>query len=459
MTNAQLPAGLIERMLGKAPHDWSEGDLVDLFLDRRIRLVSLMHVGGDGWLKTLDFVPGSLSHLRDVLSGGERADGSSLFRGLGIVPGASDIVLRPRPETAFLDPFSEIPTLVLICDHLGRDGMPLPQSPATIVERAHERLRREAGVDLWALGEVEFFLGRRRGEGDIYGANDRGYHASSPFVFGEGLRRKAIALLAEIGAPVKYAHGEVGYIEAGDEQHAIWEQHEVELALAPLPTAARWVVLAQWVLRNLAHRSDMLCSFAPVVREGHAGNGLHFHLSPVMAGAHRGVRDEAGALRPEARWLIAGLVQLGGALMAFGNRAETSFLRLSQGKEAPQSICWGEFDRRALIRLPIVPMTRDGREVGPATVEFRLPDGSAHPYLLLAGLAQAMLQGRDTADLDALLEATSVAGGAGRGARSAAVPRHPREVAEALAAHRGGLQAGGVFPDVLIDEVLARLGA
>jgi glutamine synthetase len=180
----------------------------------------------------------------------------------------------------------------------------------------------------------------------------------------------------------------------------------------------------------------------------------------VVGGVHRCVRDEAGAFRPEARWLIAGLVQFGGALMAFGNRAETSFLRLSQGKEAPQSICWGEFDRRALIRLPIVPVTRDGREVGPPTVEYRLPDGSAHPYLLLAGVAQAMLQGRDTADLDALLEATAVAAGASRAAtRAAPVPRHPREVAEALAAHRGGLQAGGVFPDVLIDEVLARLGA
>ncbi len=64
--------------------------------DRGIRVLSLMHVGGDGWLKTLDFVPRDVAHLTDVLSGGERADGSSLFGDLGIPVGASDIVMRPR---------------------------------------------------------------------------------------------------------------------------------------------------------------------------------------------------------------------------------------------------------------------------------------------------------------------------------------------------------------------------
>jgi glutamine synthetase len=454
-----LPAGLVERFLGKPPSEWTEGDLVDLVFDRGIRLVSLMHVGGDGWLKTLDFVPRGLSHLKDILSGGERADGSSLFKGLGIPPGASDIVLRPRLNTAFLDPFSEMPALVLLCGHHGRDGEPLPQSPATILRRAHERLRRETGTELWALGEIEYFLGKRPAEGDIYGADDRGYHASSPFVFGEPLRRKAMAVLAEIGVPIKYGHSEVGYIEAREPDPVIWEQHEIELALAPLPEAARSVVLTQWVLRNLAHRSGMLCNFAPIVREGHAGNGLHFHLSPVSDGRHVAIRNAEGALAAEAKWLIAGLVTLGASLMAFGNRAQGSFVRLSQGKESPRAIYWGDFDRRALIRLPIVPKTADGRIVSPSTVEFRLPDGSAHPYLLLAGVAQAMLHGRATERIDDLIESASAAGARGSAGPVSPVPRHPREIAEALIAGRAALESGGVFPPVLIDEVLARLGS
>ena len=450
-----LPAGVVERIIGKAPSSWTEGDLVDLVFDRGIRLISLMHVGGDGWLKTLDFVPRGLTHLKDVLSGGERADGSSLFKGIGIRPGASDVVLRPRLDTAFLDPFSDLPTLVLLCGHRGRDGQPLPQSPATVLRRAHERLSREAGVELHALGEVEYFLGKRRTESDMYGADDRGYHASSPFVFGEGLRRKAMAVLAEIGVPIKYGHSEVGYIEARDPDPVVWEQHEIELSLSPLPEAARWVVLTQWVLRNLAHRAGMMCSFAPIVREGHAGNGLHFHLSPVVDGRHVEIRGDGGGLAPEAKWLIAGLVRLGASLMAFGNRVDGSFVRLSQGKETPRAITWGDYDRSALIRLPIVPRTADGRSVSAGTVEFRLPDGSAHPYLLLAGVAQAMLVGRSAEGLDDLIKSASAARTDALSASQ--VPRHPREVAEALAAGRASLESGGVFPSDLIDDMLARL--
>ncbi len=454
-----LPAGVLERMIGKAPADWSVRDLVDLVSERGIRLVSLMHIGGDGWLKTLDFVPRGVCHLEDILSGGERADGSSLFRGLGIPSGASDIVLRPRLETAFLDPFSEQPALVLLCGHRGRDGEPLPQSPSTILRRGYERLKAESGVDLHALGEVEYFLGKRRAESDIYGAADRGYHASSPFVFGEGLRRRAMVVLAEIGVPVKYAHSEVGYIEADESDPVLWEQHEIELALAPLPEAARSVALTQWVLRNLAHRAGLLCSFDPIVREGHAGNGLHFHLAPWTGEGHLDAHAPSGELRPEAKWLVAGLVRVGAALMAFGNRADGSFVRLSQGKESPRAIFWGAYDRSALVRLPIVARAADGRQIAPETVEFRLPDGSAHPYLLLAGVAQAMLEGRATAGLDALLEATS-AEKAKKGPRSTTpIPRTPSEVGEALAAARGALESGGVFPDALLEAVLSQLAS
>jgi glutamine synthetase len=61
----------------------------------------------------------------------------------------------------------------------------------------------------------------------------------------------------------------------------VWEQHEIELWLRPLPEAADAVVLTQWVLRNLAQRAGMLCSFAPMARKGHAGSGLHFHFVPA----------------------------------------------------------------------------------------------------------------------------------------------------------------------------------
>jgi len=447
-----LPSGDLERMFGKPPSEWTADDLVDLVKERRIRLISLMHMGGDGVLKTLDFVPRSISHLLDVIHGGERADGSSLFPGTGLKTDASDIVLRPRIDRAFLDPFSPHPTLALLCGHRGRDGEPLPQSPDTVVRRAYERLQEEHGVTLQALGEVEYFLGRRASKTDIWGREERGYHATSPFTFGESLRRRALQIIAGIGIPVKYGHSEVGHIEAGEDREEIWEQHEIELGLAPLPEAADAIALTAWVLRNLAMRENMLLSFEPIVRVGHAGSGMHVHFSPVVDGVHCGghMADD-GELHDQAKWLIAGLTRLGGALMAFGNRVEGSFIRLQQGKEAPNLVTWGEFDRKALIRLPVVAMTPDGKRVSPPTVEFRLPDGSAHPHFLLAGVAQAVVLGANLENLDAILAETSAARAKVQPGGVTPVPKNRIEVATAARAARAALEAGGVFPPGLMD--------
>jgi glutamine synthetase len=449
------PACRLTRLIDKPSDQWTVDDLVGVVGAFGIRLVSLMHVGGDGWLKTLDFVPRDLSHLREVLSFGERADGSSLFGSLGVQVTASDVVLRPRLSSAFVDPFASFPTLVVFCAHYGRDGAPLPESPDTILRKATGRLQAETGVELQALGEVEFFLGKRPDETDIYGATERGYHASSPFVFGEPLRRRAMVMLSEIGIPVKYGHSEVGYIQPDEVDARIWEQHEIELALQPLPKAADSVLVAQWLVRNLAHKAGWRCSFDPILRKGHAGSGLHFHLSPVIGGVHQPhTRD--GELDGVSRWLIAGLVQHAGALMAFGNRASNSFVRLLQAKEAPSKVTWGRYNRRALIRLPIVATDEAGRSVSPETVEFRLPDGSAHPHLLLAGIAQAMVAGRGIENIEALLEQTSALAQKGI---ALPVPRSFVEVADELRERRTTFEAAGVFPTHVIERTIDALAA
>jgi glutamine synthetase len=140
-----LPAGRLARLIGREPEEWTVDDLAGVVGILGIRLVSLMHVGGDGWLKTLDFAPRDVAHLREVLSYGERADGSSLFGAMGVPVTASDVVLRPRLSTAFVDPFATYPTLVVFCGHFGRTGAPLPESPDTIVRLAHDRLLAETG--------------------------------------------------------------------------------------------------------------------------------------------------------------------------------------------------------------------------------------------------------------------------------------------------------------------------
>jgi glutamine synthetase len=436
----------------------SEADLLVARARRAgIKLLALTHVGGDGTLRTLDIAPRDAAHFADLLEGGERADGSSLFKGSGISPQASDVLLRPRPQSVFLDPFSQQPTLMVLCSHAGRDGSPLPESPDTIVRRAYERLRHTRDIDLWAHGEVEFFLGHRRSDGESRAADEQGYHAASPFVAGQALRRKALALLADMGVPIKYGHSEVGYLADGDAEGWIWEQHEIELGLAPLPEAADAVVLTHWVLRNLAQEAGMRVSFAPILKEGHAGSGLHFHFSPRRHGREVAARKADGSFDEGAKWLLGSLVRFAPALMAFGNRTPESFTRLRQGKEAPNRVAWGEFDRLALVRIPVVATTKAGRVVTPPTIEFRLPDGSAHPHLLLAAVAQALAAGPEIPKLDDLLRKTSAPNVRKDPESAPQLPVTFAQIAEALAAARPVFGAGGVFPVSFLEAAETQL--
>eukprot|EP01086_Lenisia_limosa_P007115 TRINITY_DN26521_c0_g1_i1.p1 TRINITY_DN26521_c0_g1~~TRINITY_DN26521_c0_g1_i1.p1 ORF type:complete len:478 (+),score=186.90 TRINITY_DN26521_c0_g1_i1:29-1435(+) len=450
-----LPQGTIETSLNKKSCDWSADDLVDFFFKSELRVISLMHIGNDGWMKTLDFFVRSRDHCKAVLLGGERADGSSLFKNTGMGK-KSDMILRPRLDSAFVDPFGKVPGLCILCEHLNREGKPLPQSPDSILVKAIEHLRETTGVELHALGEVEYFLGKRPGECDTYADAERGYHATAPFIFGEDIRREACDILRQMGVPIKYCHGEVGHIAAAEDGIA-WEQHEIELALAPLRKAADAVILSEWVLRRLAYNNNMHVTFAPMVKLHHAGSGMHFHMSPVVNGKHIGNLTEDANGDPmkvskEAKWLIAGLVLAGGALMAFGNRVDDSFVRLTQGKEAPTSVSWGWFDRHALVRLPIQPFSADDKPVGPATVEFRLGDGSAHPHLLLAGIAQTMVLGAGLKNIDEVLAKTS--SGSKEGSN---VPHCHRDVAVCLKEHQKTFEAGNVFPEGWIEAYLAIL--
>jgi glutamine synthetase len=141
--------------------------------------------------------------------------------------------------------------------------------------------------------------------------------------------------------------------------------------------------------------------------------------------------------------------------MAFGNRATNSFVRLLQAKEAPSTVTWGRYNRRALIRLPIVATDDEGKSVSPETVEFRLADGSAHPHLLLAGIVQAMIAGRSIDNLDLMLAQTSALAQKGSVARP--VPRSFVEVADALREAHASFEAGGVFPTHVIDRTVDAL--
>ena len=319
--------------------DTTVDEVMKIYDESQAEFVSLLHVGTDGWIKALDFVPFSKDHLRDILTSGERADGSSLFQGACLPTRSSDICLRPRLSTVFVHPFTEMDEpkgLCLLCDHLDKEGKPLVQSPSTILEQAQRRVSKECSqddklIELYALGEVEYFLGRHapnqaHGHSAYSDKAEKGYHATSPFLFGTKLRRQAMEIMTRAGYHAKYGHGEVGYIPASEESPGgvEWEQHEIEMSLMPLQQAADAVLLCQWILRNLADRYGFMVNFNPMISREHAGNGLHFHMSPTREGVHlhhyRGGTtyrpnhpvEEHKYLHRETQALIAGLCLCGG---------------------------------------------------------------------------------------------------------------------------------------------------
>ena len=122
-----LNANPIVEFLQKPSSEFTKEDIINYMVQNDIRMVNFMYPGGDGKLKTLNFVVNDLSYLDTILSCGERVDGSSLFS--FIQAGSSDLYVLPRYRTAFLDPFAEIPTLSLLCSFFDKDGHPLESSP------------------------------------------------------------------------------------------------------------------------------------------------------------------------------------------------------------------------------------------------------------------------------------------------------------------------------------------
>jgi glutamine synthetase len=392
----------IVRFLGKPSEEFTKQDLIKFIEHNEIEMINFRHVGGDGRLKTLNFIITSREQVDRLLSMGERVDGSSLFP--YIDSASSDLYIIPRYKTAYVNPFSSIPTIDILCTYYTKDGLPLPSSPENIVRKSNQALKQSKGMSIEALGELEYY---------VYYGNQRsypvsaqmGYHESSPFYKWERLRSEAMQAIAQAGGKIKYGHSEVGFISEEEQE---MEQHEIEFLPVPLEDAADQVAVAKWILRMVGYKYGVMVSFAPKILAGHAGSGLHVHTRLVKDG--KNVMTDGKALTETARKVIAGYLTLAPSLTAFGNTVPLSYLRLVPHQEAPTNICWGDRNRSVLVRVPlgwlnVNNMVKDANPQDDAlgsiefsenqTVEFRCPDGSANIYLLLAGLGVAARHGLD----------------------------------------------------------------
>jgi glutamine synthetase len=392
-------------ILDKPAEDFQRADLMKVIEQNHIERITLHYTALDGKLKDLKIPMTDASYAELILAEGERVDGSSLFKGI-VDMGSSDLYVIPIYRTAFLSPFDEN-SLDLVCRFMTKDGDPAPFAPDNILGRACGLFRTHSGLDLNALGELEFYLIGEPGANLFPAGKQRNYHASAPFFKSGTILNEILQHISRITGAVKYAHGELGHVDSvkSDTEEINGkraEQLEIEYLPRPADEMGDALVLGRWIIRNVAFRHNCVATFTPKIEEGVAGSGLHFHMELVKGGQNV-MTDADGKISEAARKLIGGVCEYADSLTAFGNTVSSAYLRLVPNQEAPTRVCWSDLNRSAMIRVPLGwSSLRDmARKINPRekmefvdlrgrqTVELRSPDGSALIHLVLAGLAMA----------------------------------------------------------------------
>ena len=128
----------------------TRAELVKYCLDNEVEVLNFHYCGWDGRLKTLNFVIRDKEHLENILEAGERVDGSSLFP--FIEAGKSDLYVLPKYRTAFVNPFTEVPTVDLLCSFFDREGEPFESSPEYILHKSHAAFTETTGLKMETMG-------------------------------------------------------------------------------------------------------------------------------------------------------------------------------------------------------------------------------------------------------------------------------------------------------------------
>lgn len=455
--------------LQKPAAEFTKADIINYIQQNEIRMVNFMYPAADGRLKTLNFVINNASYLDAILTCGERVDGSSLFP--FIEAGSSDLYVIPRFRTAFVDPFAEIPTLVMLCSFFNKDGEPLESSPEYTLHKACKAFTDVTGMEFQAMGELEYYV-ISENDGLFPATDQRGYHESGPYAKFNDFRTQCMSYIAQTGGQIKYGHSEVGNFMLDGK---VYEQNEIEFLPVNAENAADQLMIAKWVIRNLAYQYGYDITFAPKITVGKAGSGLHIHMRMLKDGQNQMLKD--GVLSDTARKAIAGMMQLAPSITAFGNTNPTSYFRLVPHQEAPTNVCWGDRNRSVLVRVPLGwsaqtdmcalanPLESDSNydTTQKQTVEMRSPDGSADLYQLLAGLAVACRHGFEIENALAIAEQTYVnvnihqKENADKLKALAQLPDSCAASADCLQKQRTVFEQYNVFSPAMIDGIISRL--
>ena len=336
---------------------------------------------------------------------GHAFDGSSIAGWKGIQ--ASDMQLMPDATTAYLDPFFDEPTLVLICDVVDpTDGKGYERDPRSLARRAEAYLKSSGIGDTAYFGpEPEFFIFdsvewssnmqgssvKINSEEAAWSSGDKfeggntghrpavkgGYFPVPPVDSFQDMRSQMVMTLEEIGIPVEVHHHEVA--TAG--------QCEIGTKFSSLVQRADWTQMLKYVVLNTAHAYGKTATFMPKPIVGDNGSGMHVHQSVWKDGKNLFAGNGYAGLSDFALYYIGGIIKHARALNAITNPGTNSYKRLVPGYEAPVKLAYSAKNRSASIRIPFVHSDKGRR------VEARFPDPIANPYLAFSALLMAGLDG------------------------------------------------------------------
>ena len=352
----------------------SQKEILELARKLNVRSMRLQFTDILGVNKNVE-IPAS--QFPKALAGDIMFDGSSIEGFVRIEE--SDMLLAPDLSTFRLFPFGPTDARVarVICDIRMPNGDPFPGDPRGVLKRQIARAK-QMGFTMNAGMEAEFFLFRPTAEGaPSTDTHDVGsYFDLAPADQGEDARRAMVDALEQMGFEVEASHHEVA--------HA---QHEIDFRYADALTTADNIATFRFVVKHIAHEFGLIASFMPKPIFGQNGSGMHTHQS-LFTGKENAFWDKKAQweLSKTALHYVGGLLQHARGMCAVTNPLVNSYKRLVPGFEAPVNVAWSMRNRSPLIRVP------ERRGLG-TRVELRSPDPAANPYLALAVMLAAGLDG------------------------------------------------------------------
>ncbi|MFS8968916.1 type I glutamate--ammonia ligase [Synechococcus sp. 'PEA 65AY6A-5F PE A'] len=380
-------------------------EVLQMIQDNDVQMVDLKFVDIFGTWQHVSFHSSMLTE--QVFSEGLPFDGSSI-RGWKSI-NESDMYMVPDPKTAWIDPFFQVPTLSLICNIIEpRTGQPYSRCPRSLAMRAVAYLQSTGIADTAYFGpEAEFFIfedvrfdqtqnagyyfvdsieGRwnsgREEKGGNLGYKPRykeGYFPVPPTDAHQDLRTEMLLTMAKLGVPIEKHHHEV----------ATGGQGELGYRFADLITAADYMMIYKYVIRNVARKHGKTVTFMPKPLFNDNGSGMHTHQSLWKDGQPLFYQEGNYAdLSETALYYIGGLLKHAPAILAFTNPTTNSYKRLVPGFEAPVNLAYSQGNRSASIRIPVT-----GKNPKAKRLEFRCPDATCNPYIAFSAMLMAGLDG------------------------------------------------------------------